>query len=341
MSVSLSSRALLLAVLAGLVIPAAVAAPKKKAAAANPAAASPSAAADKVTIVHVQGNIYMLSGGAGANVTVQVGEQGVVLVDASVPAMSDRIIAAIRTLSDKPIRYILDTGADPDHVAGNEAIASHGLTIGGGYTTDQPIAQVFAHENVLNAMSAPTGKASPYPSAAWPTDTYFKDTMELWFNGEPIQMLYQPAAHSDGDSIVFFRRSDVIAAGDVYLTTTYPVIEMEHGGTINGLIDSLNRIIDITIPEKNQEDGTLVVPGHGRVSDEYDVVVYRDMVTVIRDRVRSLKGKGMTLEQIKASKPTFDYDPRWAAPSGPASADQFVEAIYKTLPTAAAAPTAK
>jgi glyoxylase-like metal-dependent hydrolase (beta-lactamase superfamily II) len=148
-------------------------------------------------------------------------------------------------------------------------------------------------------------------------------------------MIYAPNAHSDGDSIVFFRRSDVIAAGDVYLTTGYPVIDLEHGGSIDGIIAALNRIIDITIPKENQEDGTLVVPGHGRVSDEYDVVVYRDMVTVIRDRIRNMISKGMTLEAIKAARPSFDYDGRYGtaegAANGAATTEKFIEAVYKSL----------
>jgi glyoxylase-like metal-dependent hydrolase (beta-lactamase superfamily II) len=285
----------------------------------------------QVTIVHVQGNIYMLAGGGGSNITVQIGDEGLVVVDASVPEMSEKLIAAIRTLTDKRIRYLLDTSADLDHVGGNDAISHYGIQFGGGYTKDATFSLIYAHENVANAMSAPTGQHAAMSSESWPTDTYFEDSMELYMNGEAVQMLYQPAAHSDGDSIVYFRGSDVIATGDVYITTGYPVIELEHGGTINGVIDSLNRIIDITIPKLNQEDGTLVVPGHGRVSDEYDVVVYRDMVTVIRDRIQNMVDKGMTLAQVKAAKPTFDYDGRWGAATGNWTTDKFVEAVYKTL----------
>jgi glyoxylase-like metal-dependent hydrolase (beta-lactamase superfamily II) len=328
MTPRLHARGALAALLAGALValPAAAAGSKgaKAAAAAAPAEA-------EVTTVHVKGGIYMLAGGGGANVTVQVGDDGIVIVDASVPAMSEKLYAAIRRLSDKPIRYLIDTSADADHVGGNEALSRKGVQFGGGYTKDQNFALIFSHENVLNAMSAPTGKRAAASADAWPTDTYFIDSMELYFNGEAIQMLYAPAAHSDGDSIVFFRGSDVVVAGDVFLTTTYPVIELGHGGSINGIIDALNRIVDITIPKENQEDGTLVVPGHGRVGDEYDVVVYRDMVTVIRDRVQNMIGKGMTLEQVKAAKPTSDYDGRYGATSGNWTTDKFIEAVYQTL----------
>jgi glyoxylase-like metal-dependent hydrolase (beta-lactamase superfamily II) len=289
------------------------------------------AAFDKAEIVPVQHGVYLIYAGEGSNVVVQTGEQGVVVVDTAVASVSDKILAALRTITDKPVRYVLDTSADADVVGGNEAISRAGVTFGGGYTSDEHFSFIFAHENVLNAMSAPTGKKAATPSTAWPTDTYFQDSMELYFNDEPIQMLYEPNAHSDGDSIVFFRRSDVIATGDVFSTVSYPVIDLEHGGSVNGVIAALNRIIDITIPKRNQEDGTLVVPGHGRVCDEYDVVTYRDMVTIIRDRVADMMKKGMTLDAIKAAKPSFDYDGRYGSTTGTWTTDQFIEAVYTSL----------
>jgi len=302
------------------------------------APASTAPVEQKAEIVPVQHGIYMIYAGEGSNVTIQVGGQGVVVVDAAVAAVSDKILAAIRSVTDKPIRYLMDTSADADHVGGNENISKAGITYGGGYTQDAHYSFIYAHENVQNAMSAPTGQKSVAPSAAWPTDTYFQDSMELYFNGEPIIMLYAPNAHSDGDSMVFFRSSDVIATGDVYITTGYPVIDLAHGGSINGIIAALNRIIDITIPKENQEDGTLVIPGHGRVSDEYDVVVYRDMVTIIRDRVQDMIKKGMTLEQIEAAKPSSDYDGRFGSVSGPWTTNQFIEAVYRTLQSPPQAP---
>lgn len=288
-------------------------------------------ASAKAEIVPVQHGVYMIQAGAGSNVVVQVGPQGVVVVDAASASVSDKILAALHVITDQPVRYLLDTNSDADHVGGNEQISRAGVTFGGGYTSDEHFSFIFAHENVLNAMSAPTGKKAATPSTAWPTDTYFQDSMELYFNGESIQMLYQPNAHADGDSIVFFRRSDVIATGDVFSTVSYPVIDLEHGGSINGIIAALNRIIDLTIPQRNQEDGTLVVPGHGRVCDEYDVVVYRDMVTIIRDRIADMMKKGMTLEAIKAARPSFDYDGRYGAPGGAWTAEKFIEAVYQSL----------
>ena len=146
-----------------------------------------------------------------------------------------------------------------------------------------------------------------------------------------IELINVPQAHTDGDSLILFRGSDVIVAGDVFLTTGYPIIDVEHGGTINGVIAALNRIIDLAVPGDNEEDGTLIVSGQGRIGDEYDVVVYRDMVTIIRDRVQDLMKKGMTLQQIQAAKPSRDYDVLYTNGSGHATPEQFIETVYKTL----------
>ena len=143
-------------------------------------------------------------------------------------------------------------------------------------------------------------------------------------------MLYQPG-HTDGDIVVFFRKSDVVASGDLFLTTTYPVIDSQSGGRVNGIIDGLNRILDVTIPKDKQEGGTYVVPGHGRLSDEADVVEYRDMLTIVRDRVQELVAKGKTLAEVKAAKPTLDYDGRYGAATGAWTTEMFVEAIYREL----------
>jgi len=286
----------------------------------------------EVHVLPVQGNVYMLVG-AGGNITVQVGNEGVLLVDTSYEQMSDKVVAAIRTVSDKPIRYIINTDADADHVGGNAPIAKLGMTIAGGNmgTGASNSAAILAHENVLNRMSAPTGRQAPTISAAWPTDTYFTKKKELFFNGEPIEILHQPSAHTDGDSLVFFRHSDVVSAGDLFVTTTYPVVDLDRGGNIQGIIDALNRILDIAIPKDKQEGGTYVIPGHGRLCDEADVLEYRDMVTIIRDRIRDMVKKGMTLEQVKAARPTLDYDGRYGAKTGFWTTDMFIEAVYRNL----------
>jgi glyoxylase-like metal-dependent hydrolase (beta-lactamase superfamily II) len=288
-----------------------------------------SEAEGEITVLPVQGNVYLLAG-AGANMAVQVGEDGVLLVDTGDGKATDKVIAAIRKLSNKPIRFIVDTSANPDHMGGNERLAAVGHAPGGGRASDSagPGAMVFAQEAVLAAVSAPSGQKALLPVGAWPTESY-PDWKELSLNNEAIQIFHAPAAHTDGDSLVFFRRSDVIATGDIFSTLTFPVIDK--GGSINGVIDGLNRIIEITIPKDWQEGGTMVIPGHGRICDEADVVEYRDMVTIIRDRIQDSIKKGMTLDQVKAARPTLEYDSRYGSDSGPWTTSMFIEAVYRNL----------
>jgi cyclase len=284
--------------------------------------------ADPVRLVPVQGNVFMLVG-AGGNITVQIGDEGVLLVDTGSRGASEKILAAIRQFTDKPIRIVVNSHADTDHVGGNEEIARAGKWLGGNAPGNSGLpqegARVLAHERVLTRMSAPVGRQSPTPFGAWPTETFFGDDKEIFFNNEAIQLLHQRSAHTDGDTVVFFRRSDVVSAGDLFLTTSYPVIDAQRGGSIQGVLDGLNRILDLAIPKDKAEGGTYVIPGHGRISDEADVVEYRDMVTIVRDRIQSLIQQGMTLAQVKAARPTLDYDGRYGSP------DAFIEAVYRGL----------
>ena len=303
-------------------------------------AQAPAAGANAAHTLHVQGNVYMLVG-AGGNIAVQIGDDGVLLVDTGSSQSTSQIIAAIRELTQKPIRYIINTSADPDHVGGNDAIGKLGSTIAGGNVGAGAGvgAGIISHENVLNRMSAPTGKAAPYPTTAWPTDTFVTKQKELYFNGESIQTIYKPG-HTDGDSIVYFRRSDVIAAGELFNTNTFPVIDLARGGSIKGELAGLNDMLDIAIPKAMQEGGTYIIPGRGRLTDEADLLEYRDMVTIIRDRVQDGVKRGLTLDQVKAGKPTLDYDARWGATSGAWTTDMFLEAVYKDLSKDAAKPAA-
>jgi glyoxylase-like metal-dependent hydrolase (beta-lactamase superfamily II) len=287
----------------------------------------------EVRVQPVQGNVYMLAG-AGGNIAVQIGRQGVVVIDTGSGRMTDKVLAAIRQLSDQPIRYIVNTHAHPDHTGGNEALAKAGSRPGGGLVVAGPAttgAAILAHEGVLFAMSAPGGKPAPGPVGGLPTSAYTGGLQDVFLNGEAIQLLHQPAAHTNGDSLVFFRRSDVIVTGDIVDLTSYPVIDARSGGTFGGLLDALNRIIDLAVPEDWQDGGTLIVPSHGRVADESDIVEYRDMVTIVRDRVQDLIATGMTLDQVKAARPTFEYDGRYGSVSGAWTTDIFVEAVYRDL----------
>ena len=289
----------------------------------------------EIQSIKVQGNVYLLTGGGG-NVIVQIGDQGVLVVDTGLAQTADKVLAAIRKLSDKPIQYILNTHFHPDHTGGNDTIRKAGTTFTGANVTgnikDAAIgAQVFAQDNVLMRMSAPTGQQSAMPFGDWPTETYISGQKQMFFNGEPVIMIYQPAAHTDGDSLVMFRTSDVIVAGDIFVTTTYPFIDVNSGGSIQGEVDALNNILDMMVVGHQDEGGTLIVPGHGRICDKPELLEFRDMMTIIRDRVQASIKKGMTLEQVQAAGLTKDYDARYNAKSGFGTREMLIEAVYKSL----------
>ena len=294
---------------------------------------NPAWANAEVHTLKVQGNVYMIVG-PGGNTTVQIGDSGALVVDTQYEEVSDKIVAEIRKLTNKPIRYVVNTSADMDHTDGNAKISRAGAPVIGGNLGAVAFdngATIVAHENVLRAMSeAAEGKADTNADKL-PTTTFFQGQKEIFFNEEPVIIMFEPAAHTNGDSMVFLRRSDVIATGDIFNMNSYPVIEVEKGGNIQGVIKALNVVLDITIPKHEQEGGTYVIPGHGRLTDEHDVLEYRDMVTIVRDRVQNLIKQGKTLAQVKEAKPTFEYDGRWAAASSPGSTDGFVEAVFKSL----------
>jgi cyclase len=299
--------------------------------------------APELHVQRIRANVFMLVGD-GANVTLQIepavsaedhdsvygGDRGVLVVDTGNTAMSERLLAAIRALSPGPIRYVVNTSADGDHVGGNTTLVRAGAIVqgaqgGGSATPGRTPLMVLAHENVLARMSARTGQPSPAPIEAWPTDTFLKNK-ELFFNGESIQILHQPGAHTDGDSLVYLRRSDVISAGEIFSTVTFPKIDARKGGHMQGVIDGLNRILDLAIPGEKEEAGTMIVPGHGRLCDEADVEYYREMVTIVRDRVQALIKSGQTLEQTRAARPALEYERRYSTPDWTAA--MFVDAVY-------------
>ena len=288
----------------------------------------------EIHVLPVQGNIYMVVGD-GANITLQAGKQGLLLVNTGFEKMSDKLVATIKKYSDRPLQYIINTNSFADGTDGNEKVRLAGTTITGANVTNdirdsRDGAQILAHENVLDRMSAPSGKKSPTPTGAWPTDTFAGKEKTLFFNGEGIEIIQQPNALTDGDSLVFFRRSDVITAGDLFNTDGYPVINVEKGGTIEGTVLALTRIVNMSIVEHEEEGGTLVIPGHGHLCDQAEVVEYRDMVAIVRDRVQAMIKRGMTLEQVKALKLTRDYDPLYGHNSY-WTPDNFIEAAYKSL----------
>jgi glyoxylase-like metal-dependent hydrolase (beta-lactamase superfamily II) len=282
----------------------------------------------------VQGNVHVIVG-AGANVTLQLGHLGAILVDTGTAQNADAILTSLRQLTNRPVRHIINTHSHADHVGGNELIGASGAPISGrgvavvGAGTSAR-AEIIAHEETLNRMSAPAGSQAPTPVTAWPTATFSGLHKEFFYNGEGVQIVHVPTAHTDGDSIVFFRRSDVIAAGDIYSTVSYPIIDAERGGSINGVLDGLNQLLQLVIAGEKTEGGTMIVPGHGRISDEADLVEYRDMVTIVRDRVQDMVKRGMTLAQVQAARPTLEYDGLYGAAPG-WSTTQFVEAVFRGL----------
>jgi cyclase len=278
-------------------------------------------ASGEVKSVHVQGNVHMIVG-AGANIAVQVGEDGVLVVDTGNAGTSDKVLAAIKELAPgKEIRWVINTGMDANHTGGNEQISKAGRTVNGN------IAAIVAHENTAARMIK-AGVAD----AARPFNTYFEASRDFPFNGEPIVLYHDDASSDDTGTMVMFRRSDVIAAGDLFGTDAYPVIDLANGGSIDGTISGLNRMLDLTVPSKMlEEGGTYVIPGHGRISDEHDVAMYRDMLVIIRDRIKNMVEKKMTLEQVKAARPTLDYDGRYGSDAGPWTTAMFIEAIYREM----------
>jgi glyoxylase-like metal-dependent hydrolase (beta-lactamase superfamily II) len=287
-----------------------------------------------IEIVHVQKNIYMLVGG-GANVTVQIGEQGAFLVDAGSAGQGDHIVAAVRHLTSEPLRVLVNTAADADLVGGDAAI----VAAAGGLTGPVADAQgrpgntgilTIAHDNTLHWMTTGSASLPPLSGDALPLQAFISERKDLYFNGEAVQILHQPHARTDGDAIVFFRGSDVISTGDLFRTDSYPVIDPARGGSIQGEIDALNVVLDLTVPERNQMGGTRVVPGHGWICNEADVLEYRDMLTIIRDRVADMLKEHWTLEQVKAAKPTLEYDPIYGG-NEEMTANNLLGVIYHDL----------
>jgi glyoxylase-like metal-dependent hydrolase (beta-lactamase superfamily II) len=291
----------------------------------------------ELPVEHVHGNVYAIFG-AGGNITVSVGPQGLAVVNSGDAANIDKVIAVLKKLGDGvdptrnsipvPVRVILNTDVQAWSTGGNEKLQAAAEFVRGGE-------HIMAHENVLARMSEPLPgqKTPPRSSDAWPTDTFRNPTNKFgrFFNGEGLQLIHVPAAHTDGDSIIWFRYSDVMATGDFYSTETWPRIDVEKGGTYQGVLNALNLILRTGISDFRTEDGTRLVPAHGRITDLADVGMYRDMLTIIRDRILDGKKRGLSLEQVKAAKPTQGWEARFGSRTGTWTTDMFLDAAYKTI----------
>lgn len=280
--------------------------------------------------IQIRPNVHVIFG-AGANITAHVGEDGVILVDAGIGTAADKVVAAVKAITNAPIRFVINTSADLDHVGGNETLAKAGVSVNPDGFSDEDRATVLSHENVMLRMTA---NEATFPSGLWPTETFTARHRSMYLNDDAVQVLRFTGAHTDGDSIVHFRRADVIATGDILDLRHFPVIDPKNGGTIQGELAALNRLLELVVPAMPlvlKPGRTLVVPGHGPISDYAEVVEYRDMVTIITDNIEDMVKKGMTLDQVKKANPTAGYRGRWGRESGPWTTDMFVEAVYNGL----------
>lgn len=279
----------------------------------------------EIQTLPVNGNVYLLFG-AGGNTTVQAGEEGLLIVDTQYAPLADRLYEAASALSDGPLRFVINTHMHGDHVGGNARMRQ----IAPG-TPLEPF-MMMSHLNAFTRL-VQLERTNPdqVPEGSLPVDSFDTDLHDFNFNDEAVLLHYVPDAHTDGDIIVHFRRSDVISTGDVFVSGSYPFIDIENGGSVQGIINALNFILKLAVPAKTQEGGTLIVPGHGRICDEADVVEYRDMVVIISERIQDMIDRGMSLRQVLRERPTRDYDTEYVNEASFVTAEGFVEAIYRSL----------
>ena len=291
-------------------------------------------------LLKVQGNVHMLSG-ADVNITVQIGDQGIVFVDTPNEESISEMINLIQEHSNLPVLYVINTHLDEEHISGNSILSRMGERLNSNLTSFGPRSApqetaiagstsgvtLLAHENVLNRFYLTEHDIETLEL----TSTYFSDTLDVHLNEEGLMVYHMPNAHTDGDSIVHFRSSDVISAGDIFTPGRYPDIDIERGGSVKGLVDALNFMIALIIPGSGAEGGTYVVPGHGRISDEIDVVEYRNMLYIVMQRVEAWIKDGMSLREIIAARPTLDYDTEYGGHRGGPTSEEFITAIHTSL----------
>jgi glyoxylase-like metal-dependent hydrolase (beta-lactamase superfamily II) len=282
-----------------------------------------------VSVLQVRPDIYMLTV-SGVNVAVETGPQGTLVVGAGPAENCQALVAAVKQIERGPIRFVMDTSADDDRVGCNGPLAQAGHS----FAMSQLgfAAPVVAQNNVVLRLIQ---SGASYPAFALPSEVFTRPERNMYMNNQAVQDFAMPAAHTDGDSIVMFRRSDVVVAGDIFDETRFPIIDVAHGGSVDGEIAALNRLLDEFAvsagPKFQVPGGTLIIPGRGQVCYEADVLNYRDMVTTMRTRVQALIDQHATLQQVEQSDPARGYDTRYGARSGSWTTDDFITAVYRSL----------
>ncbi len=267
----------------------------------------------QIKTTKVADGIYMLEG-EGGNIGVSAGEDGVFLIDDQFAPLTPKITAAVKAISDQPIRFLINTHWHGDHVGGNENFGKAGVVI-------------VAHDNVYKRMSV--GGAiqllkqnyAPAPKAALPVIS-FSETATFHLNGDDVTSIHLPPAHTDGDSLVRFAKANVIHSGDVFAAYRYPFIDVESGGSVKGVLRAIDRLLPML------DDDTKLIPGHGGLSGKKDVLAYRKMIATVVGRIEPMARSGKTLQQVLAAKPTREFDEEWGKFRKP---DAFVEIVYNGL----------
>ena len=258
----------------------------------------------ELRVQHVAGNIHMLVG-RGGNIGLSIGDDGVIMIDDQFAPLTERIVAAIGEVTDGEIRFLINTHVHGDHVGGNENLGNRGVLI-------------FANDRVRMRMAGELGGGTASPHAALPVVT-FSDTATLHVNGEAVHAFSVPPAHTDGDSFIHFRGSDVLHLGDVFRTNNFPYMDLSNGGGLPGTLDALGIAIGMAGP------GTAIIPGHGNVSTREDIVEFRDMILVVMDRVSALIAEGKSFAEVAAAGTTAEYEGKWGDP------ERFLRGLYQEL----------
>ncbi|MDY7014752.1 MAG: MBL fold metallo-hydrolase [Cyanobacteriota bacterium] len=268
----------------------------------------------QIETLPLRDGIYLLVG-EGGNIGVSAGEDGIFLIDDQFAPLTEKIFAALGEISDEPVRFLINTHWHFDHTGGNENLGEAGVVI-------------VAHDNVRERMSTDQfseviGQEFPAsPDAALPVIT-FNDTVTFHLNGETIEAFHVDAAHTDGDSIIHFKEANVVHAGDTYFNGSYPFIDVESGGSLEGIISAVEGVLAFV------DDDTLIIPGHGPLSNREELMVYLEMLKTVRDRVKAAIEQGMSMEEFIASEPTADFDPVWG--QGFLNPEQFLQIVYGDL----------